>query len=239
MDFDRALVQLMVGEINVINEVLFQHNVHAGVLPADAHSTPTFLTYRITLGPGVRVGRVTHLRHELTDALSRYRKHTVSSLMLWMQQRESREGGTKIERFQTPLTFFLELLALLLFVLAAVGPKYHAAKGTRPLVVVLDDSYSMLAGGSDSFSRITYTGFAIILFLGLAVFSLFVLRAREPAAERPFRAWLYPVAPALYVIVSAAILVNGLIKDPRPTGAGALIIVAGIPLYYFFKRKPM
>jgi S-DNA-T family DNA segregation ATPase FtsK/SpoIIIE len=78
MEFDRALVQLMVGEINVINEVLFQHNVHAGVLPADAHITPTFLTYRITLGPGVRVGRVTHLRHELTDALSRYRKQNIS-----------------------------------------------------------------------------------------------------------------------------------------------------------------
>jgi DNA segregation ATPase FtsK/SpoIIIE, S-DNA-T family len=75
--FDRALVQLMTGEINVINEVLFQHNVAAGVLPADAHITPTFLTYRITLGHGVRVGRVTHLRNELTDALSRYRKHNI------------------------------------------------------------------------------------------------------------------------------------------------------------------
>lgn len=81
MEFDRALVQLMTGEINVINEVLFQHNVQAGVLPADAHVTPTFLTYRITLGQGVRVGRVTHLRHELTNALSRYRKHNISLRM--------------------------------------------------------------------------------------------------------------------------------------------------------------
>lgn len=78
MEYDRALVGLMTGEINVINEVLFQHGVHAGVLPADAHITPTFLTYRLTLGRGVRVGRVTHLRNELTDALSRYRKHTLS-----------------------------------------------------------------------------------------------------------------------------------------------------------------
>jgi S-DNA-T family DNA segregation ATPase FtsK/SpoIIIE len=77
MAFDRVLVQLMTGEINVINEVLFQHHVQAGVLPADAHITPTFLTYRITLGHGVRVGRVTHLRHELTDALSRYRKKQI------------------------------------------------------------------------------------------------------------------------------------------------------------------
>lgn len=81
MNFDRALVQLMIGEINIINEVLFQHGVHAGVLPADAHITPAFLTYRVTLGNGVRVGRVTHLRNELTDALSRYRKHTISLRM--------------------------------------------------------------------------------------------------------------------------------------------------------------
>lgn len=47
------------------------------MLPADAQITPTFLTYRITLGQGVRVGRVTHLRNELTDALSRYRKHNI------------------------------------------------------------------------------------------------------------------------------------------------------------------
>jgi len=39
------------------------------------------------------------------------------------------------------------------------------------------------------------------------------------------------------VLVSAAILVNGLVRDPWPTGAGALIILAGIPLYFFFSRR--
>jgi DNA segregation ATPase FtsK/SpoIIIE-like protein len=56
---------------------LGEHKVQAGVLPVDAQLTSTFLTYRITLGHGVRVGRVTHLRNELTDALSRYRKHNI------------------------------------------------------------------------------------------------------------------------------------------------------------------
>jgi APA family basic amino acid/polyamine antiporter len=64
-----------------------------------------------------------------------------------------------------------------------------------------------------------------------------VLRAREPEAPRPFRAWLYPAAPAVYVAVSVAIVINGLVHDPGPTGAGALIILAGIPLYYFFSRR--
>src|SRR4029453_11387734 len=77
MTFDRALVQLMTGEINVINEVLFQHHVRAGVLPADAQITPTFLTSPNTLGKGARVAQVTGRRPELTDALSRYRKHNI------------------------------------------------------------------------------------------------------------------------------------------------------------------
>ena len=77
MEFERQLVRLMTQEINVINEVFFQHKVHAGVIPSDAHITPSYLTYRITLGKGVRVGRITRLRNELTDALSRYRKYDI------------------------------------------------------------------------------------------------------------------------------------------------------------------
>src|ERR671933_168356 len=81
---------------------------------------------------------------------NRHRRLVVSSLMLWLDPREAREGGTRIRRPQTPLLFFLELLVLLLLVLAAAGPHVHTAEGTRPLVVVLDDSFSMLAGGDDS-----------------------------------------------------------------------------------------
>jgi APA family basic amino acid/polyamine antiporter len=84
---------------------------------------------------------------------------------------------------------------------------------------------------------VNYTGFAITLFLGLAVAGLFVLRAREPHAERPFRALGYPVAPAIYVIASALILLNGLWRDPGPTGAGAIIIALGIPVYFWFRRR--
>src|SRR5207237_4908409 len=74
----------------------------------------------------------------------------VSSLMLWLHQREAREGGLRVQRLQTPLLFFLELAALLLLTLAAAGPENLAASGGRPLVVVLDDSFSMRAGGDDS-----------------------------------------------------------------------------------------
>jgi hypothetical protein len=81
---------------------------------------------------------------------NRFRRQPVSSLMLWADQMESREGGTRRDRLRPPLLFYLELLAILLLVAAAMGPYIQTSRGTRPLVVVLDDSYSMRAGGENS-----------------------------------------------------------------------------------------
>jgi hypothetical protein len=81
---------------------------------------------------------------------NRFRRQPVSSLMLWLDPREPRQGGTRLRRLQTPLLFLLELLAILFLVLAAADPQVRASQGARPLVVVLDDSFSMLAGGNDS-----------------------------------------------------------------------------------------
>jgi hypothetical protein len=80
----------------------------------------------------------------------RFRRLPVSSLMLWLDPRPAREGGSRIERLQTPLLLFLELAILSLLVLAAADPQVQTAQGTRPLIVVLDDSFSMQAGGEES-----------------------------------------------------------------------------------------
>ncbi len=117
---------------------------------------------------------------------------------------------------------------------ASVHPRFKTPAAAI-LAQALWSSVLVLSAKADAL--LTYTGFAIVLFSGVAVVALFVLRAKEPNAERPFRAWGYPVAPGIYVVVSAAILLNGLYRDPGPTGAGALIILAGIPLYFFFKRR--
>jgi hypothetical protein len=76
---------------------------------------------------------------------TRSRRIVVSSLMLWTDQRSPRQGGRLLQRMQTPLAFFLEMLAIVLLVLGAAGPAVVKKETSRPLVVVLDDSYSMLA----------------------------------------------------------------------------------------------
>jgi APA family basic amino acid/polyamine antiporter len=96
-------------------------------------------------------------------------------------------------------------------------------------------SLLVLSGSADALTN--YTGFAIVLFSGFAVLSLFVLRRREPGAPRPFKAIGYPVAPAVFVIASFFIVINGIYSRPGPTGAGLLVMAAGIPLYMWLTRR--
>ncbi len=77
---------------------------------------------------------------------TRSRRYPVSSLMLWANQQQARQGGLRVERLHTPLLFFLELLAIILLAIAAAAPIIRTMRGAMPLTVVLDDSFSMLAG---------------------------------------------------------------------------------------------
>jgi hypothetical protein len=76
---------------------------------------------------------------------NRFRRRQVSSLLLWRFHVQSKQGGAKVHRLQLPLLFFLELLALALLVTAAAGPHWKLPQSTRPLIIVLDDSFSMRA----------------------------------------------------------------------------------------------
>lgn len=78
------------------------------------------------------------------------KERQVSSLMLWLDVRQRWDGGQRIHKLQTPLLFFLELLAILLLVMAAAKPLMRAGEAARPLVIVLDDSFSMLAGSGSA-----------------------------------------------------------------------------------------
>ena len=81
---------------------------------------------------------------------TRSRRYPVSSLLLWVNQKQARQGGLRIERLQTPLLFLLELLTLILLALAIAEPIIRTSKSQIPLIVVLDDSFSMLAGAEDT-----------------------------------------------------------------------------------------
>lgn len=84
---------------------------------------------------------------------------------------------------------------------------------------------------------LTYATFASLLFYMLTTYGIFILRKKEPNAERPYKAFGYPVIPALYIIVTAAICTALLIYDTVNTGLGLVIVALGIPVYYLFMNK--
>jgi APA family basic amino acid/polyamine antiporter len=143
-------------------------------------------------------------------------------------------AGISAMTFAGPRVYFAMARDGLFFRRAAqVHPRYRT-----PAVAIVAQAVwsSVLVLTAQADTLLTYTGFAIILFSGVAVVALFVLRARQPDAERPFRAWGYPIVPGAYVVASALILMNGLYTAPGPTGAGALVILCGIPIYLWCAR---
>ncbi len=84
---------------------------------------------------------------------------------------------------------------------------------------------------------LTYATFASLLFYILTIGGLFILRKREPEAERPYKAFGYPFVPTLYMIITGLICVDLLIYDTRNTGLGLFIVALGVPVYYIFMKK--
>jgi APA family basic amino acid/polyamine antiporter len=80
-----------------------------------------------------------------------------------------------------------------------------------------------------------YVIFAVLVFYILTVAGIFILRKRRPDAERPYRAFGYPIVPALYILAATAICIDLLIFKPNYTWPGMLIVLLGIPAYYFWR----
>ena len=116
--------------------------------------------------------------------------------------------------------------------------RIHPAYGTPSRSVIAQAIWAtvlVLTGSLDALGN--YVGFAITLFAGVAVAAVFVLRSREPQAPRPFKAWGYPFTPAIFVLASLAIVVNAVYTNPVVTGWGLLVILAGIPVYWWFSSR--
>ena len=120
----------------------------------------------------------------------------------------------------------------------ASAARVHPRFRTPVTAIVAQSAWSGLLVLAGTFEQlVVYTGFAVVLFSGLAVAALFVLRRRHPGAERPFRTWGYPFAPLFFVAASLAMTVNAVWREPAASGAGLLVIGSGLPVYFWFRRR--
>lgn len=82
-----------------------------------------------------------------------------------------------------------------------------------------------------------YCTFSSLIFYIITISGLFVLRKKMPNAERPYKAFGYPIIPALYIILTTLICLDLLVYKTFNCGMGLLIIALGVPVYFMFKRS--
>ena len=74
--------------------------------------------------------------------------------------------------------------------------------------------------------------FVVVLFYALTIAGIFILRKKMPNVERPYKAFGYPVLPAIYIIMAIAFCALLIFYKPTYAGWGLAIVLAGIPIYY-------
>lgn len=79
--------------------------------------------------------------------------------------------------------------------------------------------------------------FVVVMFYALTIFGVFVLRKTKPEMERPYKAFGYPVLPAIYIVLALAFCILLIMYKPAFTWPGLVIVLAGIPVYYLVLRK--
>jgi APA family basic amino acid/polyamine antiporter len=79
--------------------------------------------------------------------------------------------------------------------------------------------------------------FVVVIFYVLTIAGIFILRKKMPQAERPYKAFGYPFLPALYIVAGISFCILLIWFKPQFTWPGLIIVLLGIPVYYFMKRN--
>jgi amino acid transporter len=119
--------------------------------------------------------------------------------------------------------------------LADVHPRF----GTPALCIVLAAVLGVIYVSIRQFAELA-DQFIIGIwpFYALGVAAVFVLRRRRPDADRPYRVLGYPLAPVLFLLASVYLLGNYMVTEPRVFTVDVLVILAGIPVYLLWSRRP-
>jgi APA family basic amino acid/polyamine antiporter len=116
--------------------------------------------------------------------------------------------------------------------------KLHPRYRTPVAGLLVQAAWTCVLCVSGSYGQLLdYIIFAVLLFYILTIAGLFVLRFKEPDAARPYRAFGYPVLPAIYIVMATWICVVLLRYKPQYTWPGLVLVLLGIPVYVFWSRR--
>ncbi len=117
---------------------------------------------------------------------------------------------------------------------ARIHPRFEtpgfsiAAQGLCAVLMILTGTFEQL---------LTYIGFALGIFPWMAVAGVLLLRRRQPARERPYPVWGYPLVPTFYLVAMAYILSVSLLNRPLPALLALLTVASGLPVYWLTVRQ--
>jgi APA family basic amino acid/polyamine antiporter len=110
-------------------------------------------------------------------------------------------------------------------------------KGVPGFAIVVQGIWAVLLCLSGTYGNLLdYVIFAVLIFFTLTILAIFVLRKKRPDIPRPYKAFGYPVIPAIYILTTITIMVILLIYKPKYTFPGLIIVILGIPIYYIWRR---
>ena len=120
-------------------------------------------------------------------------------------------------------------------------------KGVPAYALIVQGIWAGLLCLSGKYSDLLkYVTFATLLFYILTILGIFILRKKQPDAERPYKAFGYPIIPAAYIVIASSICLNLLAFETpislfgmsvKPSWVGLGIVLLGVPVYYFWKKR--
>jgi APA family basic amino acid/polyamine antiporter len=112
------------------------------------------------------------------------------------------------------------------------------SKGIPSYAILLQSSITLILILTSSFEKVlTYVGFTLSIFSFLTVLGVFVFRKKNPNNPSPYKAWGYPVTPAIFLLLSLWIIVYTIYNKPMVSLAGAVTLLIGLLIYVTAKNK--
>lgn len=106
-----------------------------------------------------------------------------------------------------------------------------------PRTVKTDAAGNVTGYGNLYGNLLDYVISAALIFYILTIAGIFVLRRKRPNAERPYKAFGYPIVPVLYIIGATVILAVLFIYQTATTWPGLIIVLTGVPIYFLWRRS--
>ena len=117
---------------------------------------------------------------------------------------------------------------------AIIHPKFQSPANA----LIIQCIWACILTFSGTFNQlITYIIFASWIFYGMSAGAVIILRKKKPDMDRPYKTPFYPWVPIIFILFAIFLTINTIIEAPRDAAIGTGLILAGLPLYYYWKKN--